>query len=121
MKESEQPVEFAVKYQVLSKETALVGVIKQKDKATGELKTHEEHFVKNEPKINKPVPVPMHHHYGMPRGGGFGVRGGRGGGPMVRSRAMKSNAISSAAPMRSMAKGASVSTLSLAQQPMMQL
>jgi len=114
MKESEQSVEFAVKYQVLSKETALVGVIKQKDKATGELKTHEEHFVTTEPKINKPVPVPMHHHFGMPRGGGFGVRGGRGGGyPIQRNRAMKCNAIGSAAPMRSMAKGASVSTLSL--------
>ena len=31
---------FSVKYQVLSKETAMVGVVKQKKKATGELEEH---------------------------------------------------------------------------------
>ena len=34
---------FSVKYQVLSSETAMVGVIKQPSKATGEM---EHHFIK---------------------------------------------------------------------------
>jgi len=34
---------FSVKYQVLSSETAMVGVIKQPSKATGEM---ENHFIK---------------------------------------------------------------------------
>ena len=35
----DENVKCSVKYQVLSNETAMVGVIKQKDKATGEIKT----------------------------------------------------------------------------------
>ena len=33
-------VEFSVKYQVLSKETAMIGVVKQKQKATGEMREY---------------------------------------------------------------------------------
>lgn len=34
-------VECSVKYQVLSKETAMVCVVKQRNKATGEMEKHE--------------------------------------------------------------------------------
>jgi len=33
-------ISCSVKYQVLSKETAMVGVVRQKKKATGELEEH---------------------------------------------------------------------------------
>ena len=34
--QGQQNVETSIKYQVLSKETAMIGVVKQKKKATGE-------------------------------------------------------------------------------------
>lgn len=64
-------IALSVKYQVLCDETAMIGVIKQKDKATGDLKEYEETFEKYAKK-----PAPVQHQMG--RGGGYRGRG-RGG------------------------------------------
>ena len=73
----------SLKYQVLSRNTAYVGVIKQKDKPTGEMiKLQVNQQEKPEPKFYGGF------GYAASRGGGammFGARGGRGGGA-VRMR-----------------------------------
>ena len=40
-KGTQKEMEMSVKYQVISEKTAMIGVIKSKDKASGELKTFE--------------------------------------------------------------------------------
>ena len=53
-------VAASVKYQVLSKHTALIGVVKQKCKATGEMLEHDQTFDKvNRVKKEEPKPVPL--------------------------------------------------------------
>ena len=47
---------MSIKYQVLSDETAMIGIIKQKDKASGDLKTFEQKLQR----VKRPVaPPPM--------------------------------------------------------------
>ena len=47
---------LSIKYQVLSDETAMIGIIKQKDKASGDLKTFEQKLQR----VKRPVaPPPM--------------------------------------------------------------
>ena len=38
---AQKEIEMSVKYQVISEKTAMIGVIKLKDKATGDMKTFE--------------------------------------------------------------------------------
>ena len=42
VKASTKEKDMSIKYQVLSSQTAMIGVIKQKDKATGDMKTFEQ-------------------------------------------------------------------------------
>ena len=50
-------MEISLKYQVLCKQTAMIGVVKQKEKATGELKEYEQTFSKSVKKlVLKPDP-----------------------------------------------------------------
>ena len=74
-------VDASIKYQVVCDQTALVGVVKQKEKSTGELKVVEVEFGRS--KDDKMQP----HLYG----GGY--RGGRGGFRGKKCKGLRSNAI----------------------------
>ena len=46
---------MSIKYQVLSDQTAMIGIMKQKDKASGDLKT----FEKKLQRVNRPLAPPQ--------------------------------------------------------------
>jgi len=89
---------LSVQYQVLSSDTSLVGVIKQKNKETGELQTHSETFGVQAPVEQKPQPA-----YRGQLIGGFGgsaMSASRQGAPLFKSlaapqRAMQARAMKS--------------------------
>ena len=53
-------MELSLRYQVLCKQTAMIGVVKQKEKATGELKEYEQTFSKS---VKKVVAMPDPYSY----------------------------------------------------------
>ena len=73
------PIQNSLKYQVLCEDTAMIGVVKQKEKATSEVKEYEQTFEKYAKK-SQPVPQPYYNqnvpHAPMMRGRGGG-RGAR--------------------------------------------
>ena len=54
-----EKIRLSIDYQVLCGETSLVGVIKQKNKASGELMNYEEAFGKKKIAAPEPAPVPV--------------------------------------------------------------
>ena len=58
VKGSSKEKNMSIKYQVLSGQTAMIGVIKQKDKATGDMKTFEQKLQK----VERPVSPPIQTH-----------------------------------------------------------
>jgi len=77
----EEILNLSVKYQVLTEETAFIGVIKQDNKVIGELK-----------KVVIPTPAPIYEEVMAKGGGGYlfgrGSSGGHHGAMMMKSSAM---------------------------------
>lgn len=75
--DKQESIQKSIKYQVLSKETAMVGVVKQKKKATGEMLEYTIEFGKKVTAEVHDSDMIQQVSYGACRSGG--ARGGRGG------------------------------------------
>ena len=76
--DKQESIQKSIKYQVLSKETAMVGVVKQKKKATGEMLEYTIEFGKKVTAEVDESDMIQQVSYGACRSYG-GARGGRGG------------------------------------------
>ena len=96
--EPEKQKELSLKYQVLCDQTAIVGVMKQTNQATGELQESVIKFGKES------MPAESHHMMAL---GGFGGGGGGGSRMMKKCKRAAPMARSRAAPAMAMMRSAS--------------